>query len=158
MWSGRSASPVEPAVTETTMGADNSILETLRQIATVVAPMPVYGWVHLPEGASVAAEWWPVIDFESPDQYSEGPTPNPRVTGIDTGQTQVQLVLEVGEGWAVLVENFRGDLGDVEGKSVGEVVIGWQTCIVSPAATWCSGATGAVGTGYSGVASLMLNW
>ena len=40
---------------------------------------------------------------------------------MDTGQTQVQLVLQVGDGWAVLVENFRGDLGDVEGKFVGEV-------------------------------------
>jgi hypothetical protein len=113
--------PVEPAVTETTRGADDSILATLRQIAATVAPMPIYGWPHLPEGASVADEWWPVIDLDSPGQYGEGPTPNPRVTGVDTGQTQVQLVLRVGDAWVVLVENFRGDLGDVQGKFVGEV-------------------------------------
>jgi hypothetical protein len=113
--------PGEPALTETTTGADDSMLATLRQIAATVAPMPVYGWTHLPKGASVSGEWWPVIELESPEDYAGGPTPNPRVTGVDIGQTQVQLVLQVGDGWVVLVQNFRGDLGDVQGKFVGEV-------------------------------------
>lgn len=85
-----------------------------------LAPIRVYGWQELPDAAAVAAEWWPVVDCRGPGEYSGPPRPNPWVDD-DPSEPEAQLVLKVTGGWLVVLENFRGDLGDVVGSPVGSV-------------------------------------
>ncbi len=99
-----------------------SLSGVMADVAAAVDPMPVYGWSEMPAGARLADTWWPVLDLGSPEEYGGESTPNPWVAGVETDQPQVQVVFELAEGWMVLIENFRGDLGDVHGEYVGEVV------------------------------------
>jgi hypothetical protein len=98
-----------------------SIAQVFAQIADVMAPAPTYGMAELPSGITIAATWWPVPLMAAPTDY-EGPVvSNPRITGEGPGEQEVQLVLAMGGGWLVILENFRGDLGDVSGRPVGQV-------------------------------------
>jgi hypothetical protein len=91
------------------------------ELAKAVPSMPIYGPSELPGGVTVASVWWPVLDAEGPEGY-EGPVvANPRIAGGDGGDPEVQVILQAAKGWLVVLENFRGDLGDVTGKAVGEV-------------------------------------
>jgi hypothetical protein len=112
------AGPVS-AVTSSNTG--DGVEQIFTDLAVVTAPMPVYGLTELPAGVSVAGEWWPVVDMEDPDQYEGEPKDNPLVTGGEGSELQAQVVLDCEDGWLVILENFRGDLGDVSGDSVGVV-------------------------------------
>jgi hypothetical protein len=106
------AAPLEPEI---------SITEAFAQIAEVTAPAPTYGIAEIPSKMAVAATWWPVLFMAAPTDY-EGPlVSNPRITGEGPGELEVQLVLAMGGGWLVILQNFRGDLGDVSGLPVGQV-------------------------------------
>lgn len=109
------------AVTSTSATvAESSVLDLFVGLAEDLAPVPAYGVSELPEGAEVAATWWPVVDCGGPDEY-EGPArPNPWVNQ-DPLEPEAQLVLDLSGGWLVVLENFRGDLGDVSGRAVGSV-------------------------------------
>jgi hypothetical protein len=91
------------------------------ELSEALGPLPVYAPTLLPDKAVLATEWWPVTQGDSPSTY-EGPSiANPRIDSVDGKAVSAQVVLEVGAGWLVFLENFRGDLGDVEGKEVGLV-------------------------------------
>ena len=45
---------------------------------------------------------------------------NPRVLGSGA-EAEIQVMFRAGEGWLAILENFRGDLGDVSGTPVGSV-------------------------------------
>jgi hypothetical protein len=77
--------------------------------------------VELPPEASIASEWWPAIEIGSPAAYDGPPIANPRVSDAPAGFREAQVLLKMKEGWLMIIENFRGDLGDVRGVSVGEV-------------------------------------
>ena len=83
--------------------------------------MTVYGIAELPKGATVPAEWWPIVDVETPSEYTGPPTANPRVIVGQEDDAQVQLVVEYQGGWVGSLQNFRGDLGDVQGQDGGVV-------------------------------------
>jgi hypothetical protein len=83
--------------------------------------MPIYGWIDAPEGATLLADWLPVIDQEDPDNYEGPAVPNPRISGGGGYDPEIQVVFSYGGGWLVVVENFRGDLGDVTGTVVGSI-------------------------------------
>ena len=91
------------------------------ELAQAAAPMTVYGIAELPKGATVPAEWWPIVDVETPSEYTGPPTANPRVIVGQEDDAQVQLVVEYQGGWGGCLQNFRGDLGDVQGQDVGVV-------------------------------------
>ena len=59
--------------------------------------------------------------MSAPADYDGPVISNPRITGESPGTREVELVLTMGEGWLMVVENFRGDLGDVGGRPVGQV-------------------------------------
>jgi hypothetical protein len=106
------AGPLEP---------ETSIAQVFAQIAEVMALAPTYEMTELPSGITIAATWWPVLFMAAPTDY-EGPVvSNPRIGGEGPGGHEVQLVLAMGGGWLVILENFRGDLGDVSGRPVGQV-------------------------------------
>jgi len=90
-------------------------------LAGAMAPMPVYGFAKLPAGADIVLEWWPVLSLDGPDDYGGPGIPNPLVSRADGEDPGVQLVLRYGDGWLVVLENFRGDLGETEGVEVGTV-------------------------------------
>jgi len=89
-------------------------------MAQALAPITVYGWQEPPGDATVAKERWPVVDYGSPTEYEGPPRPNPWVNP-DPYEPEAQLVLKVTGGWLAVLENFRGDLGDVAGSPVGSV-------------------------------------
>lgn len=90
-------------------------------LARSMAPLHIYGLVEVERETIVPADWWPVLYLQGPAEY-EGPlVANPRVSACQDGAAEVQLVLQHGNGWLVILENFRGDLGEVTGAQVGEV-------------------------------------
>jgi hypothetical protein len=111
-----SSSSVAPASSES-----DSLGSLLGEIARAVKPMPLYGWLRLPAGARVPDQWWPALDLSAPSEYRGGPVDNPWVTGADSTEPQMQYLLQIGGGWLMLFANFRGDLGDTQGHSVGNV-------------------------------------
>ena len=90
-------------------------------LARTATPMPVYGWTKEPEGIQLRATWLPVIEDEDPASYQGPAVSNPRVDAAPGVDPQIQVVFGHGSGWIVVVENFRGDLGDVTGREVGAV-------------------------------------
>lgn len=96
------------------------VAPVFRDLAESMAGVPVFGVRSLPEGVKVAETWWPVI--EGPDGVlGERPDVNPRVVGEGGDEAEGQVVLSSGTGWLVVIENFRGDLGDITGETVGSV-------------------------------------
>jgi hypothetical protein len=91
------------------------------KVAKLAAPMPVYGLPDLPEGARVAVDWWPVVEVGSPAEYHGEATVNPRILGGEGYEPEIQIVLKYLGGWLAILENFRGDLGEVSGAEVGSV-------------------------------------
>jgi hypothetical protein len=101
--------------------SSRAVAQIFVDLATRLAPMPVYGLAELPPGASVPEEWWPVVEMEAAEYY-DGPTaPNPRILDAGESDGEAQLVLEDGGGTMVILENFRGDLGNVNGVETGVV-------------------------------------
>jgi hypothetical protein len=119
----------EPATTSSMASTTSSIASTaapsldavFEAIALAMAPVHVYGWDDLPAEATVDPDWWPVIQVDDPAAYDGERLANPRIVGQGSDEPQAELVLRLGEGWLLLFENFRGDLGDVQGRSVGAV-------------------------------------
>lgn len=111
-----------PLTSATTAPVDaGSVAPVFAELAQAAAPMTVYGVAELPKGAVVPAEWWPIVDVETPSEYTGPPTANPRVMGGREDDVEAQLVVEYRGGWIGFLQNFRGDLGDVQGEDVGDV-------------------------------------
>ncbi len=114
-----------PAITTTSAlvitGDSDGVDAVFDEVAADLPSMPIYGPTDLPAGATVSADWWPVVEVAGPDAYAGPPFANPRIMGGGADDTEVQVVLQAGEGWLVVMENVRGDLGDVTGETVGEV-------------------------------------
>jgi hypothetical protein len=89
-------------------------------LAAAAAPMTVFAPTFLPDGAALASEWLPVVDSADPGSYSGPPVANPQAVGSGP-ESEIQVVFEQGDGWFVVLENFRGDLGDIEGTPVATV-------------------------------------
>jgi hypothetical protein len=90
-------------------------------LSQALAPVVVYAPSYLPAGASIPAAWWPVLEVADPGDYHGPELPNPRVDAAEGSPVAAQVVIQIGNGWLAILENFRGDLGDVEGEVVGEV-------------------------------------
>jgi hypothetical protein len=90
-------------------------------LSRVLAPTPVYFPTYLPAGSTVAATWWPVMQVDEPEDYHGVNLSNPHIDEADGRAVAAQVVLRLERGWLVVLENFRGDLGDVAGKDVGDV-------------------------------------
>jgi hypothetical protein len=116
--------PTTPVVqdTDTTISASaDRAAEALRDLALRVAPMPVYGWEETPPGVEILARWLPVIEETEPVPDTGFPEANPRVVGEGRADPEAQVVFGYEGGWLVLVENFRGDLGETPGTSLSDV-------------------------------------
>ena len=116
----------EPAETTSTgapnePGHEESVDTVFAELANILAPLRVYCPTTLPEGASLAKTWWPVVQLPDPSAYDGPDISNPRVDSVDGLAVSAQAVFETRGGWLVVLENFRGDLGDVPGKDVGLV-------------------------------------
>ncbi len=81
----------------------------------------MYGLAELPSQASIPAEWWPAVSVDSPSAYDGPEVTNPWVSDSPAGTQEAQVLLKLGDGWLLIIENFRGDLGDVQGSPVGKV-------------------------------------
>jgi hypothetical protein len=102
-------------------GATNSIADVFVELARVAAPMPIYGWKMAPEGMGLVSHWLPLLEQQDPASYDGSSVDNPRVSSGNGRDPEIQVVLTYRGGWVVVVENFRGDLGDVTGTDVGAV-------------------------------------
>lgn len=115
-------SPSSSSTTGATGNASQSdVARLFGDLARALAPLPVYGLTELPSGASIPAQWWPVLSLHSPSDYHGPEVPNPQVSDSPPGTQAAQVLLERGDGWLVILENLRGDLGDVTGSAVGTV-------------------------------------
>jgi hypothetical protein len=83
-------------------------------------PIAIFAPTQLPDGAALARQWLPVIESHDPASYEGGPESNPRVVGSGL-DAEIQVIFKVGGGWLAIIQNFRGDLGDVSGSPVGAV-------------------------------------
>jgi hypothetical protein len=66
--------------------------------------------------------WWPVVELKTPDEYSGPAAPNPLILEGGAAAPEIQVILQLPGGWLDVLENFRGDLGDVSGRPAGSVV------------------------------------
>jgi hypothetical protein len=121
---GASAAPISEG-TQTTTGTtpapqEQEMVPAFVELADEMGTVPVFGLTSLPGGMEVSSEWWPVVE-----QWERGASQeisaNPRVEGASGGEPQGELLLKCGDGWLDVLANFRGDLGDVSGESLGEV-------------------------------------
>jgi hypothetical protein len=120
-------SSLRVSTTLTLSTSGSSVTGTPRDVdalfATLAAgaePMTIFGPTYLPEDAVLSEEWWPVIEQESPGEYAGPPVSNPQIIGSGGG-SEIQVIFQTGDGWLAILENFRGDLGDVTGEVVGAV-------------------------------------
>jgi len=104
---------------QTSVGA-GEFLPVFETVAKKLAPLEVYGLRELPEGASLATEWWPVVEVTSPEEYGGERRANPWISAEEGGAASAEVVIRWGEGWLAVLENFRGDLGETPGEFVGE--------------------------------------
>jgi hypothetical protein len=121
------SSSVEPEAQSTEFtGSSGSVLSgddvlpVFSELATALAPMPVYAPPAAAPGVTVPADWWPVLELQAPDEYVGPAVKNPWVAE-QPGGGEAQVILRVEEGWLVVLENFRGDLGEACGEPVGSV-------------------------------------
>jgi hypothetical protein len=114
------ASTTATTASETGSSIGTDLEAVFARLAAEVDPLAVFAPTYVPAGATMPDAWWPVVELADPGAY-EGPrVANPRVVGSGV-DSEVQVVLRVGEGWLAILENFRGDLGDVTGTPVGTV-------------------------------------
>jgi hypothetical protein len=106
--------------TNTSTSVPQNVGALFAGLAQSAAPMAVFAPTLLPEDTRLAAHWLPVIDSDEPEEYDGPLVANPRVMGTGTVSV-IQVVFQTGDGWLVVVENFRGDLGDVSGIEAGSV-------------------------------------
>ena len=90
------------------------------ELAAACQPTTIFAPTDLPEGAVLADRWFPVLESQDPGSYDGPPAGNPQVVGSG-GDSEVQVIFQSGDGWLAILENFRGDLGDVTGTPVGWV-------------------------------------
>jgi hypothetical protein len=111
--------PASSESTSSTVGA--STVESLFvSLAQASQPMTIFAPTFLPQGTVLAESWLPVLDSEDPGTYEGPPLANPKVLGTGA-DAEIQVIFQAGEGWLAILENFRGDLGDVKGIPVGTV-------------------------------------
>ncbi len=99
----------------------SDVAELFGELARTMAPLPVYGLEELPLEVSLPTKWWPVLSVDLPSDYDGPDVANPWVSDSPPGTQEAQVLLETSDGWLVILENFRGDLGDVTGSAVGTV-------------------------------------
>ena len=90
------------------------------ELAAACQPLTIFAPTVLPQGAALADRWFPVLDSQDPGSYEGAPAGNPQVLGSGA-ESEIQVIFRVGDGWLAILENFRGDLGEVTGTSVGTV-------------------------------------
>jgi hypothetical protein len=91
------------------------------ELAATSRPMTIFAPAVLPEDAVLADRWFPVLESQDPGAYGGPPAVNPQIVGSGA-DSEIQVVFQAGEeGWLSILENFRGDLGDVTGTPVGSV-------------------------------------
>jgi hypothetical protein len=95
-----------------------SIHSVFQAVKDEIAPVTVYEPTYLPLGTAVAASWMPLTEISNSQTSTNAVAPNPR---IDVVSGSAEVVLAYGSGWLGIMENYRGDLGDMQGKSVGAV-------------------------------------
>jgi len=96
-------------------------LPIFAELARELAPVPVYGFRELPQGSTLAEHWWPIVEVESEEDYAGPLETNPAVRGLGGTEPEAQILFNFGQGSLAVLENFRGDLGDVRGALVGSV-------------------------------------
>jgi hypothetical protein len=109
-----------PSTVTSGSGSDRDYATLFAELAAATAPMTIFAPTYLPEDASLPEHWSPVIDSQRPEGYAGPPVSNPQTLGAGA-DSEVQVILRAGDGWLAIIENFRGDLGDVTGLPVGSV-------------------------------------
>lgn len=111
---------IQGGVTTTTSKAVRTDIKAFAVVAEALIPIAVFGWESLPETMTVPRTWWPLLETADPARTQERPA-NPYLEDAGGTEPSAQVLLTCGSGWIMVVENFRGDLGDVSGEPIGEV-------------------------------------
>ena len=115
-----SSLPSTPPSDSVTSAQPEDVDDLFAELAATCEPMTVFAPTVLPEDAVLADRWYPVLESQDPGAYDGPPAGNPQVLGSGA-DSEIQVIFQAGEGWLAILENFRGDLGDVTGTAVGSV-------------------------------------
>lgn len=99
---------------------DGALVNAFSEAASALAPVPVYAPTVLPPGSALAPGWWSLLTEDHPPPPADSTLANPRLVR-DSAEPQAEILVETPDGWIVFLQNFRGDLGDVQGEPAGEV-------------------------------------
>jgi len=114
-----SVSPPPPSDAATSP-QPQEIEDLFTELAAATHPMSIFAPTVLPENAALAERWLPVLESRDPGSYEGPPAGNPQVLGSGA-ESEIQVIFQAGDGWLAVLENFRGDLGDVTGTPIGSV-------------------------------------
>ncbi len=109
-----------PSSDTVTSTAFEDVDRLFAELAANCRPMTIFAPAVLPDDAVLADRWFPVLESQDPGSYDGPPARNPQVLGSGA-DSEVQVIFQAGDGWLAILENFRGDLGDVKGTPVGTV-------------------------------------
>lgn len=112
------ALPTSEDAEEQAIAAD--VRSCFADLVAIMAPARVFAPTWLPPGATLANGYWPVFSALEPPVSTDGLLPNPYISGT-SALPSAEILLSVDDGWLLFLQNFRGDLGDIAGVSLGEV-------------------------------------
>ncbi len=101
-------------------GVNRTADELFVSLAKANPLLEMFHPTYLPPGAELAESWWPMTELADPSEYNGPHYDNPRVIGQDA-DTQVEVLYRLPQGWLVVLENFRGDVGETPGEAVPQV-------------------------------------
>jgi hypothetical protein len=118
--SATSRLPSPPSSDSVTSAQSEDVDGLFAELAATSQPMTIFAPTALPEDAVLADRWFPVLESQDSGAYDGPPAGNPQVLGSGA-DSEIQVIFQAGDGWLAILENFRGDLGDVTGTPVGFV-------------------------------------
>jgi len=100
---------------------DGSVARAFAAAEAGADGLRVYAPTLLPNSTVALDTWWPISEVDSPGSYAGPQVSNPHILSEEGGLPEIRVALKSSDGWLEIIENVRGDLGDIEGTSIGTI-------------------------------------
>ena len=100
---------------------DGSVARAFATAEAGADGLRVYAPTLLPNSTVAPDTWWPISEVDSPSAYAGPRVSNPHILSEEGGLPEIRVALKSSDGWLEIIEDVRGDLGDIEGTSIGTI-------------------------------------
>jgi hypothetical protein len=115
---------------------DGSVARAFATAEAGAEGLRLYAPTLLPLSTVAPDTWWPISEVDSPAAYAGPRVPNPRLLPEEGSPPEIRVALKSSDGWLEIIENVRGDLGDVKGTSIG-TISGHQAALYAVGGSYC---------------------